>query len=451
MHFVSAVGQKMLGTRTCVHQGGNCRERTDERFEVEVPSTAVMDMSGVSAGTSVSMVVVMPADNSPPARRAEALSRSNGPTTSVSLASLSSRGLAHWICARNRLLHLELGARMLSTRMTASRFTQEPPRTFRFALRLSCWTRNFIRTKLGTFFFIDARAMRDSSGNPCVGLAGSDVNFAVAAQVTVPNGTVIFPAGEAASPTTSTVVSFAEPVQLAGGNASFRVALWGRAEVLCGKNTVIPKCLQIGHNDCPSAGLDKLRAYMKGNFGFILATNCLLDDIREVLANNRRGKEPDTSPVSIWCCLQDPSQTSFFQLLSIRTKMVGPGAPEIVLDLATVALVDGASVFIFSVTLQEVGTFRLAFDTDAFTLSPAALVSPAIFNVVPPDSEEPIEDLLFPDVGFTSDVSSDIAFYFNERIVASTDGVEVAILYGHSDRVRVLHLDPVCPWIRQPI
>ena len=96
-------------------------------------------------------------------------------------------------------------------------------------------------------------------------------------------------------------------------------------------------------------------------------------------------------------------------------------------------------------------TFHLAFDTDAFTLSSTggvALISPAIFNVVAPDSEEPIEDLLFPNVGSTSDVPSDIAFYINERVVASTDGskmirittggVEVAIPSGQSDRVHVL-------------
>ena len=45
----------------------------------------------------------------------------------------------------------------------------------------------------------------------------------------------------------------------------------------------------------------------------------------------------------------DPSQTSFFQLRSTGAKMVGPGASEIVLDLATVALVNGPSVFIFGV------------------------------------------------------------------------------------------------------
>ena len=131
--------------------------------------------------------------------------------------------------------------------------------------------------------------------------------------------------------------------------------------------------------------------------------------------------------------------------------MVGPGASEIVLDPATVALVDGASVFIFSAIFQEVGTFHLAFDTDAFTLSSTCdvvLVSPAIFNVVALDSEEPIEDLLFPNVGSTSDVPSDIAFNVNERVGASTDGskmiritaggVEVAFPSGQSHRVHVL-------------
>ena len=83
------------------------------------------------------------------------------------------------------------------------------------------------------------------------------------------------------------VVSFAEPVQLAGMNVSFRIALPVKAEVLCGKNTMFQKGLQIGHNDCPNAELDKSRADMKGNLDLIFATKCSLDDIREVLANNK--------------------------------------------------------------------------------------------------------------------------------------------------------------------
>ena len=82
------------------------------------------------------------------------------------------------------------------------------------------------------------------------------------------------------------------------------------------------------------------------------------------------------------------------------------------LYLATVVLVDGASVSIAS-------------DTGAVSVSPpggVALVNPAIFSVVASDTEEPIENFLFPSVGSTSDVSSDTAFYLNERIVASANG-----------------------------
>ena len=81
-----------------------------------------------------------------------------------------------------------------------------------------------------------------------------------------------------ASTTTIMVVSFAEPVQLAGRNASFLFALRAEAEVLCGKNTMIQKGLQIGHNERPNAGLDKSRADMKGNLASISATKCSLDD-----------------------------------------------------------------------------------------------------------------------------------------------------------------------------
>ena len=193
---------------------------------------------------------------------------------------------------------------------------------------------------------------------------------------------------------------------------------------------MIRKGLQIGHNGCLNAGLDKSAADMKGNLDFIFATKCSLDDIREVSANSRRWPGVRTRQVSnVDLVLPsgptgvDPSKTSFFQLLSIGTKLVGPGASEIVLGPATVALVDGASVFIFSAIFQEVGTFHLAFDTNAFTLGSTGdvvLVSPAIFNVVAPDSEEPISCFLtlVPRVMFLVK----IVFYVNERVGASTDG-----------------------------
>ena len=131
--------------------------------------------------------------------------------------------------------------------------------------------------------------------------------------------------------------------------------------------------------------------------------------------------------------------------------MVGPGAPEIVLGLATVAHVDGAAVFICSAIFQGVATFHRAFDTDAFTLSTTgggALVIPAIFNVVALDSEEPIEDLLFPSLVPRLIFPATLRSTLNGRVVPSTDGskviritaggVVVAIPSGQSHRVYVL-------------
>ena len=61
----------------------------DNRFEVQVPRTAITYMSSVSASTSVSILVIALADNSPPTLRVETLSLSNSPTTSLSRERLS--------------------------------------------------------------------------------------------------------------------------------------------------------------------------------------------------------------------------------------------------------------------------------------------------------------------------------------------------------------------------
>lgn len=61
--------------------------------------------------------------------------------------------------------------------------------------------------------------------------------------------------------------------------------LRGKAVVLMGKNTMIRKALAIGHEEHPEAGLDKLRAIMQGNIGFIFATpfglNCLFPSYKQ--------------------------------------------------------------------------------------------------------------------------------------------------------------------------
>merc|ERR1719188_523701 len=101
---------------------------------------------------------------------------------------------------------------------------------------------------------------------------------------------------------------------------------------------MIRKALAMGHEEHPEAGLDKLRASIVGNLGFIFATNCTLDDIREVLKRHRKSaaaKSGQTSMVDLNLPAgptgMDPSQTSFFQALNIGTKIV-KGQIELVSD-----------------------------------------------------------------------------------------------------------------------
>jgi len=122
-----------------------------------------------------------------------------------------------------------------------------------------------------------------------------------------------------------------------------RVDLRGRAIVLMGKNTMIRKALEIGHEQHPEAGLDKLRAAIQGNRGFIFATNCTLDDIRECLAKHTRQSAAKAGQTSIvdWFIPSgptgmDPSQTAFFQALNIGTKIV-KGQIELVSDFKILA------------------------------------------------------------------------------------------------------------------
>jgi len=108
-----------------------------------------------------------------------------------------------------------------------------------------------------------------------------------------------------------------------------RMELRGRATVLMGKNTMIRKAMQIGHERHPDAGFAALRAQILGNIGFIFAQNCTLDDIRECIGKHRRGAAAKSGQLSTvnWNIPagptgMDPSQTNFFQALNIGTKIV---------------------------------------------------------------------------------------------------------------------------------
>merc|ERR1719499_2532441 len=116
-----------------------------------------------------------------------------------------------------------------------------------------------------------------------------------------------------------------------------------------GENTMIRKGLSLGHENHPEAGLDKLRDQIKGNIGFIFATNCTLDYIREVVGKFRVSSAAKTGQVSMvdWSIPagptgMDPSQTSFFQALNIGTKIV-KGQIELVSDFKILQVGDKVS------------------------------------------------------------------------------------------------------------
>jgi len=119
-----------------------------------------------------------------------------------------------------------------------------------------------------------------------------------------------------------------------------RIDLRGRAVVVMGKNTMIRKALALGHEKNPEAGMDNLRSNVLGNMGFIFATNCTLDDIRECLKKFRLPAAAKTGQVSMVNMNlpsgptgMDPSQTAFFQALNIGTKIV-KGQIELVSEFA---------------------------------------------------------------------------------------------------------------------
>jgi len=128
-----------------------------------------------------------------------------------------------------------------------------------------------------------------------------------------------------------------------------RMELRGKAVVLMGKNTMIRKALALGHEKNPDAGMDQLRANIRGNIGFIFATNCSLEDIRAVLKNNRCKAAAKAGQVSMvdksipaGPTGMDPSQTAFFQALNIGTKIV-KGQIELAADFPILKVGDKVS------------------------------------------------------------------------------------------------------------
>jgi len=115
-----------------------------------------------------------------------------------------------------------------------------------------------------------------------------------------------------------------------------RMSLRGMAVILMGKNTMIRKAIR-GHLD-QNPGLERLLPHIKNNVGFVF-TKIDLVEVREKLKENKV-KAPARAGANAPCDVQilaqntglGPEKTSFFQALSIPTK-ISRGTIEILNDV----------------------------------------------------------------------------------------------------------------------
>jgi len=118
-----------------------------------------------------------------------------------------------------------------------------------------------------------------------------------------------------------------------------RSALRGKGEVLMGKNTMIRKAIR-GHLQ-KNPALEKLLPYIVGNVGFVF-TKDDLGEVREAIVSKKvaaPAKAGSLAPVDVMLPAQNtglgPEKTSFFQALSIPTK-IAKGTIEILNDVSLI-------------------------------------------------------------------------------------------------------------------
>lgn len=118
-----------------------------------------------------------------------------------------------------------------------------------------------------------------------------------------------------------------------------RASLRGRAEILMGKNTMMRKAIRGQLERNPD--LEKLLPHIVENVGFVF-TNEDLIDIRDLLLENKvraPARAGAIAPVDVTIPAQNtglgPEMTSFFQALSIMTK-ISKGTIEITSDVALI-------------------------------------------------------------------------------------------------------------------
>jgi len=170
---------------------------------------------------------------------------------------------------------------------------------------------------------------------------------------------------------------------------SIRSSLRGTGIVLMGKNTMIRKAIR-GHLE-NNAQLEKLLPHIKGNVGFVF-TKGDLNDIREKLTESKvraPARNGAIAPLHVIIPAQNtglgPEKTSFFQALSIPTK-ISKGTIEIINDVpilkpgdkvgaseATLLNMLNISPFSYGLQIEQVYDSGSIFSPDILDIKPEDL------------------------------------------------------------------------------
>lgn len=170
-----------------------------------------------------------------------------------------------------------------------------------------------------------------------------------------------------------------------------RIALRGKAIVLMGKNTMMRKAIR-GHLE-KNPDLDRLLPHIKNNVGFVF-TKEDLTEIRDLLLANKvkaPAKAGALAPLDVMVPAQNtgmgPEKTSFFQALSIPTKIT-KGTIEIIQDVhlitagekvgmseSTLLNMLKISPFTYGLVVQKVYEAGSVFDPEILDITNADLVA----------------------------------------------------------------------------
>lgn len=168
-----------------------------------------------------------------------------------------------------------------------------------------------------------------------------------------------------------------------------RSALRKHAVVLMGKNTMIRKAIK-GHLP-ENPKLEKLLSHVRGNVGFVFTREDLVD-VRDRILSNRvavPARAGAIAPVDVHLPPQvtglDPEKTSFFQALSIPTK-ISKGRIEILNEIhlihkgdkvgaseATLLNMLNVSPFSYGLIIKQIFDEGTVFSPDVLDITPEVL------------------------------------------------------------------------------